>query len=151
MRMIYCVILDKIPGQLGRHPLHLAIKRDGAVDHVVENFCHFIIEFEIVGGTVRIKNLIGANGRIKPDGLQIFELGHVICRERWMIFHIAAPLGFAKLLHRDGFSKITRLVDVGALGDGDVIGEQLDGNRIENRRDEGVNIAQRDGPAGLRF
>ncbi len=46
------------------------------------------------------------------------------------------------LLHRHAFRQIARLVDIGALGHGRVIGQQLRRDRIENRRDIGVRIGQ---------
>jgi hypothetical protein len=42
------------------------------------------------------------------------------------------------LLHRHALRQIARLVDIGAFGDGDVKGEELRRDRIEQRRDEWV-------------
>ena len=40
------------------------------------------------------------------------------------------------LLHRHALGEVARLVDIGAFGDGDVIGQKLHRDRVEQRRDE---------------
>src|SRR5579862_6717562 len=52
------------------------------------------------------------------------------------------PRTSQRLLHRDAFRQVARLVDVGAFGDRRVIGEQLDRDRVEQRRD--IRRAMRD-------
>src|SRR5258708_4166344 len=47
------------------------------------------------------------------------------------------------------FGEISRLVDVGALGDRGVVGEQLYRQRIDERRDKGIAIRHRDCRPGL--
>jgi hypothetical protein len=47
------------------------------------------------------------------------------------------------LLHRDAFCQIAGLVDVGAFEDGDVIGQQLDRDRVEQGGDERVAARHR--------
>src|SRR6266567_2426106 len=53
--------------------------------------------------------------------------------------------GARALLDRDALRQIAGLVDVGAFEDGGVVGEQLDRDRVEQRRDE--RIAARHGDA----
>src|SRR5712691_12403783 len=48
------------------------------------------------------------------------------------------------LLHRDALRQIARLVDVGAFEHRDVVGEELDRDRVEERRDEGRAMRHRD-------
>src|SRR5712691_6745573 len=48
------------------------------------------------------------------------------------------------LLHRDALRQVARLVDVGALEQRDAVGEELDRDRGEERRDEGGAMRHRD-------
>ena len=49
-----------------------------------------------------------------------------------------------RLLDRDTFRQIARLVDVGPFEDGDVVGKQLDRDRVEQRGHERVAARHRD-------
>ena len=54
-----------------------------------------------------------------------------------------------KLLHCNAFSQIARLIDIGPLGHGGVIGEQLHRHDIQNRRDKGIDLGQSNRRFGL--
>ncbi len=49
-----------------------------------------------------------------------------------------------ELLHRDGLRQIPGLVHIGTDEDGGVVGDELDGNRIQKRADEGVGFRHAD-------
>src|SRR3546814_10411618 len=53
----------------------------------------------------------------------------------------AAP---RRLLHRDRFREVARLVDVGALQHGGVVGQELHRQAVEDGRHEGVDGRQLD-------
>ena len=69
----------------------------------------------------------------------------VIPKASW---RTAAPANRRYLLHRHALRQIARLVDVGAFGDGRVIGEKLHGQRIDERREQCIDFRDFDGRPG---
>src|SRR5262245_48615850 len=82
--------------------------------------------------------------------LSTYAAGHRIVR-RATVNRKEAILPTLMLLHRDALRQVAGLVDVGALGDGGVVGKELNGDGVEDGGDEGVDLRQLDrrpGPGG---